>query len=50
MHIFYCILNDTYRIVFIALSLLVGCQEEYQTCKNLSDEVQAWYLSGMRCK
>jgi len=27
---------------FSALTLLVGCQEEYPVCKELSDEVMAW--------
>jgi len=40
-------------VAFIALKLLVGHQEEYLTCKNLSDEVLAGVviiLSGVTCK
>jgi len=29
-------------VAFSALTLLVGCQEEHPTCKNLNDEVLAW--------
>jgi len=30
------------QVVFSALILLVGHQEEHPTCKRLSDEVLAW--------
>ena len=35
---------------FSALTLLVGCQEEYLARKNLSDEVLVWLSSGAKCK
>jgi len=30
------------HVAFIALMLLVGCQEEHLACKKLTDEVLAW--------
>jgi len=35
---------------FSPLSLLVGWQEEHLARKNLSDEVLAGCLSGVKCK
>ena len=29
-------------LAFSALTLLVGCQEEYPACKKLSDDVLVW--------
>ena len=37
-------------VAFGALTLLVGCQEEHPTRKNLSGEVLAWLSSGAKCK
>jgi len=31
-----------FQIAFIALTLLVGHQEEHPACENLSDDVLAW--------
>jgi len=30
------------RLAFSALTLSVGCQEEYPACKKLSDDMLAW--------
>jgi len=37
-------------LTFSVLTLLVGWQEEHPTCKKLSGEVLAGYLSGARCR
>jgi len=41
---FYC------PYAFSALTLLVGCQEDHPTHKNLCDEVLVWLSSGVKCK
>ena len=35
---------------FSALTLLVGCQEGHPVRKNLTDEVLAWLVAGVKCK
>ena len=44
------LLCATQECAFSALMLLVGCQEDYPACKNLSDEMLAWLSSGAKCK
>ena len=38
------------RLAFSALMLLVGCQEGYLACKNVTDEVLVWLSIGAECK
>jgi len=45
-NLMYC---DNYLTVFSALTLLVGHQEEHQTCKNWAMRCWCNYLSGARC-
>ena len=40
---------DVQRAI-IALTLLVGCQEEHQACKNWVTRCWRGYLSGVRCR